>query len=573
MPTVEEFRQLQTALAALTERVRQLEERLGNPSSPHVPTFNSGHESAPLPRSANWKPSGLESQIGANWFNRIGIIAVLVSVGFFLNYAFESEWVGPAGRVIIGLVLGLAVLFWSEYIRRRGHLIFSYSLKGIGIGVLYLSLWAGSQLYHLIPNVLAWFSMTCVTAATVGLALWQDAEVIAAFAAFGAFLTPVMLAVGTNNASYLFTYVTILNVGALFLVVFKPWIRVLFGSYAGTLILYASWHYNFYTTDQFMVALTSVSAFFVIFAVAPFIYRQRGVSIAVMVLALMNAATYFFELWRLLGYQRGARELAIISIGLGCSYLLGADKLRRAAVPNLTEIHCAIGAAFLIIAVPVGLHAPWITAAWFVEGAALIWLSPAAAKANYLKQLGVLALVLGIIRFLAIDQFNVTRILLNERMLIYALAVGSLAIAARTFARTQNRQDQTLLLITAIFINLLALFALTQEITDSWRRQFQACDTQNCSSLSMIRDFQYSALWIAYGAGLSLVGFWKRVRFLRWQALALIGITVGKVFVYDTSSLDRIYRVLSFMFLGFVLLMTSFFYQRSLRAKIAAREL
>ena len=83
----------------------------------------------------------------------------------------------------------------------------------------------------------------------------------------------------------------------------------------------------------------------------------------------------------------------------------------------------------------------------------------------------------------------------------------------------------------------------------------------------MIRDFEYSALWIAYGAGLSLIGFWKKVRFLRWQALALIGITVGKVFVYDTSSLDRIYRVLSFMFLGFVLLMTSFFYQRSLRAK------
>jgi uncharacterized membrane protein len=572
MPTSEEIRQLQAAVAALTERVRELEERLGKPSSSHVPTFHPGSESAPLPRSANWKPAGLESQIGANWFNRIGIITVLVSVGFFLNYAFENDWVGPAGRVIIGLVLGLTVVFWSEFIRRRGHLIFSYSLKAIGIGVLYLSLWAGSQLYYLIPNVLAWFSMTCITAATVGLALWQDAEIIAAFATFGAFLTPVMLAAGTNNASYLFTYVAILNVGALFLVVFKPWIRVLFGSYAGTLILYASWHYNFYTTDQFAVALTSVSAFFVIFAAAPFIYRQRGVSFAVMVLALMNAATYFFELWRLFGYQRGARELAIISIVLGCTYLLGSDRLRRAGVPNLREIHCAIGAAFLIVAVPVGLHAPWITAAWFVEGAALIWLSPASGKTNYLKQLGLLALGLGLIRLLAIDQFNVTRILLNERMLIYALAVGSLAFAARAFARRQDPHDQTLLLITAICINLLALFALTQEITDSWRRQFQACGTQNCSSLSMIRDFEYSALWIAYGAALSLVGFWKRVKFLRWQALALIGITVGKVFVYDTSSLDRIYRVLSFMFLGFVLLMTSFFYQRSLRAKIAARE-
>src|SRR5215831_104860 len=335
MPTEEEFRQLQTALATLTERVRELEERLGKPSSSHVPTFHSGPESARLPRSANWKPVGLESQIGANWFNRIGIITVLVSFGFFLNYAFENDWVGPAARVIIGLVLGLGLVFWSEFIRRRGHLIFSYSLKAIGIGVLYLSLWAGSQLYYLIPNVLAWFSMTCVTAATVGLALWQDAEIIAAFATFGAFLTPVMLAAGTNNASYLFTYVAILDIGALFLIVFRPWIRVLFGSYAGTLILYASWHYNFYTTEQFAVALISVSAFFVIFAIAPFIYRQRGVSLAVMVLALMNAATYFFELWRLFGYQRGTRELAIISIVLGCVYLLGANRLRRAGVPDL----------------------------------------------------------------------------------------------------------------------------------------------------------------------------------------------------------------------------------------------
>jgi uncharacterized membrane protein len=156
---------------------------------------------------------------------------------------------------------------------------------------LYLSLWAASQVYHLIPNALASFSMMAVTVATIGLALWQDAEVIAAFAAFCAFLTPVMLSVGTNNASSLFTYVAILNVGALFLLVYKPWIRVLFGSYAGTLILYSSWHYRFYTQDQFLLALASVTVFFLIFAVAPFVYRRRGIAFAVLLLALMNAAS------------------------------------------------------------------------------------------------------------------------------------------------------------------------------------------------------------------------------------------------------------------------------------------
>jgi uncharacterized membrane protein len=59
-----------------------------------------------------------------------------------------------------------------------------------------------------------------------------------------------------------------------------------------------------------------------------------------------------------------------------------------------------------------------------------------------------------------------------------------------------------------------------------------------------------------------LAGFWKSSRFLRWQALILIFITICKVFLYDTSSLDRGYRILSLIALGLVLLVTSFLYQR-----------
>src|SRR5215467_10517533 len=128
MPTVEEFQQLQTAITALTKRVQTLEERLAKLGSSFL-TSDSHHESPRLSVPPDWKPGGLETEIGAHWFNRIGNVAVLVSVGFFLNYAFDNEWVGPAGRVLIGLVLGVSTVFWSEFIRRKGHRIFSYSLK------------------------------------------------------------------------------------------------------------------------------------------------------------------------------------------------------------------------------------------------------------------------------------------------------------------------------------------------------------------------------------------------------------------------------------------------------------
>src|SRR6266571_7289435 len=142
----------------------------------------------------------LESKIGGHWLNRIGILALLIGASYFLKYAFDNEWIGPAGRIVIGLLAGVAVVFWSEHVRRSGYAIFSYSLKAVGIGVLYLSLWASSQLYHLVPNALAFLAMASLTASTVALALWQDAEVIAAFAAVGAFITPFALFSGENNA-------------------------------------------------------------------------------------------------------------------------------------------------------------------------------------------------------------------------------------------------------------------------------------------------------------------------------------------------------------------------------------
>ena len=80
--------------------------------------------------------------------------------------------------------------------------------------------------------------------------------------------------------------------------------------------------------------------------------------------------------------------------------------------------------------------------------------------------------------------------------------------------------------------------------------------------MKIARDFTYSALWMAYGAMLMVVGFWRRSAFVRWQALVLIAFTIGKVFLYDVSELDRGYRIVSFIVLGALLLAISFVYQR-----------
>src|ERR1700687_3224913 len=164
---------------ALTERVAQLERRSlpatksVRADAPAPPDFSSSAEvpppppiSAPQQRAtpqtqapiklrsiydedridAKMNASAsMEEKIGQYWLNRVGIVAMLMGVSYFLKYAFENNWIGPAGRIVVGLVAGIALILWSERFRARNYAAFSYSLKAVGIGTLYLSLWGAFQ--------------------------------------------------------------------------------------------------------------------------------------------------------------------------------------------------------------------------------------------------------------------------------------------------------------------------------------------------------------------------------------------------------------------------------------------
>ena len=218
--------------------------------------------------------SDLESRIGSHWLNRIGIAAVLIGVSYFLKFAFDNNWIGPAGRVTIGLLAGIAMVIWSERFRSKGYKAFSYSLKAVGIGAMYLSLWAAFQVYNLVPGGAAFAMMLAVTAATAAMAWAQDAQILAAFALTGGFSTPLLLSTGQNREIALFAYVAILDLATLALVRFKPWRRLLVMSYAGTLLLYIGWYSSFYDRSQFNLTLAFATLFFAIFAIAPLITLQ-----------------------------------------------------------------------------------------------------------------------------------------------------------------------------------------------------------------------------------------------------------------------------------------------------------
>lgn len=76
--------------------------------------------------------------------------------------------------------------------------------------------------------------------------------------------------------------------------------------------------------------------------------------------------------------------------------------------------------------------------------------------------------------------------------------------------------------------------------------------------------YTYSAVWLAFGVVLLAAGVWFRSLPLRIASAAFVTLTVLKVFLVDMSDLTGIYRALSFLGLGAVLIGIGWFYQRLL---------
>ena len=542
-----------------------------------APAFRTLHE------AGSQDSQSLESRIGSQWFNRIGILAVLIGVAWFLKLAFDNHWIGPLGRVLIGLIAGVALIVWSERFQKRNFAVFSYSLKAIGSGTLYLSLWAAFQLYALIPPGLAFAAMIAVTSFNGFMAWMQDAELLALYAIAGGLSSPLLVSTGGNHEITLFSYLLILDLAVFVLAILRPWSRLLFAAYAGTVIFIFGWWTTFYTYGQ--VART---AFFLICFFVPFSLAPRLVKIATLpgsqfeiwdglvsfILPVANAALGFLAFYLLFDSAVHPWWGPWLAVIFAAYYLLllwlpNANMLST-GVAGLSGLHLTAGIVFLTIAIPLKTHGRWMTIGWLVEGAALVWVSRR-ARSLLLRAFGLICVLLGLGALLVADPAAIIRPIFNERFATYCIAI---AVCAYICWLARNSKDEiepappvhwpNVAVASALAVSVLILVAFSWEIHSYWWTMRWHVD----NTYDLYRDYwmyaqlSYSAFFMIYGSMLLTLGFLKRTAFLRWQALILIAVTIGKVFLVDMSSLNRELRVLSFIGLGVLLLCVSYVYQR-----------
>jgi hypothetical protein len=145
-------------------------------------------------------PLDFATIVGPRLLVGTGALAFVVFVGLFVKYAWENDWIGPAGRVLCGAIFGLALVALGVRLLGREYRPLGQGLAGAGLASLYLSAYGAHGFYDLVSREVAGALMLAITVNAVLLAARLQARLLATLAWTGAYLTPVLLSTGEDRA-------------------------------------------------------------------------------------------------------------------------------------------------------------------------------------------------------------------------------------------------------------------------------------------------------------------------------------------------------------------------------------
>ncbi len=411
--------------ARFTRTGRAAQAAAGSPAQPPPERPSQDPSQAPSGTQPPRAPDPTELAIAwlrnflteGNPLNKLGALSMIFGAGIVFRYAVDNGWIGPIGRVALGLLVGAALLAAGEVYARRSWQRFASGLVSAGNGVLFLAVWFGQQQYEVIPAPVAFTLYVVVTAFVVAQSLRYDSLALAVWGLVGGYLVPALASTGSGNYVFLSAYLLVLNAGVFAIAYRRDWQPLKWMAFGLTVVYTGLWVFDFAEhpgeTDwlQLHWLLPFLGAFFVSFAAIPTwrsLRLHEPIDVFGQVLTVANGIVHFLFVAIALQHEHRA-WLGLVAALVALLYAVVASRLTREPVldPKSLRVFAGSAAGFLLLATPYLADGPWITLAWCAETVGLAW---ACTQPRFgflrLHVLGMLAIVL--IRLIGFDEiFNV----------------------------------------------------------------------------------------------------------------------------------------------------------------------
>jgi uncharacterized membrane protein len=544
------------------------------------------------------------------------VVALLLAAGYLLKLSFDRNWISPVVRCLGGVVAGIAVggLGWRLEPKYRTY---GAALIGAGAGIIYLSIWAASRLYGVLPSATGIVGLAMVSVALAMIAYAIDVEALGVTAALGAFFAPVLLGQNRNNADLLLLYLASMAAGlglvsarrrwrlATLVVAASyfgvgtlgaaehahPWGVLVFGLIGGTAGLYLGLRERWWETRF----LTFSGGWTLLAAAGERIPEHWAVLAAGIVLSLpvwwhglrrprifplhlgskaegagwsAGEALYFFATPVLLGWAVHGLDADRFDASPWLAPLIVALPYVVAGYIRIRPAFAAVGAA----AMGVTVVQRWegVPQVWALLALAVLWaaLDLRLGRTDG-RWYGLLTLIAALQQLF--DGAAGAR-LADDRAFVGPWALGLWGSIAVTFAyaarlwRVEAAREDTRLIRSGLWgvAGAMALFGVTGEL-----RRFFELRTLDAETVKLASGLAVSAWWLLFAAVLVTAGFRLSKQPARVAGLVVAGLAVGKVVLFDLSSLDALYRVGSVFLLALVALSLAYLYYRHDRSEQA----
>lgn len=328
-----------------------------------------------------------ETLIGGKGAAVVGGLGILFAAAFFVNYAFQQGWVNPGLRIALGVLCGFGMIGGSEAARAKRMASYAESLAATGLGLLFVSLYAGMVYYRLYSPMATGAGLMATAALGVWLALRADSQRLALLSALGAYLTPLLISGDTGGHAFslvFLEYLAVVSAGLAALAFARSWRTI----HAFAFI--ATWRFAWDSlTDTlhgvFAAQFAFATIFLLIFISASVALRRRvkrpasetdsalrapeGVDLA---LLLLNPILWFAAVREMIRGGMDAQVwMTVLAFALAAGYGALAAAPRRRRDSLLEGAALAVSVSFFTTGLAYALPSR-MTLAWSLEAVVLL---------------------------------------------------------------------------------------------------------------------------------------------------------------------------------------------------------